>query len=100
MTDEQKKNQLSVEIDDVTAQGLYSNLAFITHSEQEFVIDFMFLSPQQPRAKVRSRIITSPKHAKRLLAALNDNLRKYENQFGAISSDTSSSFPTEPPIVH
>ena len=87
---EQEKNrtpaqpQLSVEIDDVTAQGMYCNLAFITHSEQEFVMDFMFLSPQAPKAKVRSRIITSPKHAKRFLTALADNLSKYEARFGTI----------------
>ena len=79
--------QLSVELDDVTAQGMYCNLAFITHSEQEFVMDFMFLSPQQPKAKVRARIITSPKHAKRFLAALADNIQKYEARFGPMPKD-------------
>ena len=84
---ETEKKQLQIEIDDVTAQGLYSNLAFISHSEQEFIMDFMFLSPQQPKAKVRSRVITSPKHAKRLLAELIDNVKKYEARFGAIPAD-------------
>lgn len=87
MADEPKKQELQIEIDDQTAQGVYCNLAFISHSEQEFVMDFMFLSPQQPKAKVRSRVITSPKHAKRFLAALADNLKKYEARFGAIPLD-------------
>ncbi len=82
---EKNQNQLQIEIDEATAQGMYSNLAFIAHSEQEFVLDFMFLSPQQPRAKVRARIITSPKHAKRFLQALADNIRRYEGHFGEIS---------------
>jgi hypothetical protein len=84
---EPEKKQLSIEIDDVTAQGMYSNLAFITHSEQEFVLDFMFLSPQQPKAKVRARIITSPKHAKRFLAALTENIQRYEARHGVIVND-------------
>lgn len=92
MAEPEKKpqQQLSIEIDDVTAQGMYSNLAFITHSEQEFVLDFMFLSPQQPKAKVRARIITSPKHAKRFLAALTDNIQRYEARHGVISNEPSS----------
>ncbi len=82
---EPEQKQLQIEIDDATAQGMYSNLAFITHSEQEFVLDFMFLSPQQPRAKVRARIITSPKHAKRFLHALAENIQRYESRFGEIA---------------
>ena len=78
------KNELHIDIDEATAQGVYANLAFITHSEQEFVMDFLFLSPQQRRAKVRARVITSPKHAKRLLAALADNIQRYEARHGAI----------------
>lgn len=81
---EPEKKELSIEIDDATAQGMYCNLAFITHSEQEFVVDFIFMFPQQPKAKVRSRIILSPKHAKRLLLALADNVKKYESRFGEI----------------
>ena len=84
---EPEKKQLQIEIDDVTAQGMYSNLAFIAHSEQEFVMDFMFLSPQQPKAKVRSRIITSPQHAKRFMAALIDNIKKFEARFGEIKGN-------------
>lgn len=81
---EPDKNQLQIEIDEATAQGMYSNLALITHSDQEFVMDFLFLSPQQPRAKVRSRIITSPKHAKRILQALTENIQRYEARHGLI----------------
>jgi hypothetical protein len=88
-----EKNQLQIEIDEATAQGLYANLAFITHSEQEFVLDFLFLAPQQSRAKVRSRIVTSPKHAKRLLAALADNLQRYEARYGAITVGEPPSAP-------
>lgn len=95
---EKKPHQLSIEIDDVTAQGMYSNLAFITHSEQEFVLDFMFLSPQQPKAKVRARIITSPKHAKRFLAALTDNIQRYEARNGVIPID--KNLPADNPDLY
>jgi hypothetical protein len=76
--------QIQIEIDDQTAQGVYSNLALISHAENEMFIDFIFLQPQVSKAKVRSRIITSPSHAKKLLLALEDNLRKYEARFGKI----------------
>ena len=99
MTEPEKK-QLQIEIDDVTAQGVYCNLAFIAHSEQEFVMDFMFLSPQQPKAKVRSRIITSPKHAKRFLAALADNIQKYEGRFGMIAPDAPAPGNTDGNMFH
>ena len=97
---EAEKKQVQIEIDDVTAQGLYSNLAFITHSEQEFIMDFLFLSPQQPKAKVRSRIITSPKHAKRFLAALIDNVKKYESRYGAIQNESAASDGQGPSVVN
>jgi hypothetical protein len=84
--DESKKNEMQIEIDDVTAQGVYVNLAMIGHTENEVVLDFIFLQPQAPKAKVRSRIITSPGHAKRLLAALQDNIAKYEAKFGPIKT--------------
>ena len=82
--EETKKPEIQIEIDDAAAQGIYTNLAMIGHSENEFIIDFIFLQPQAPKAKVRSRIITSPGHAKRLLAALQDNISKYEARFGEI----------------
>ena len=96
---EQEKKQLQIEIDEATAQGMYCNLAFLTHSEQEFVMDFMFLSPQQPKAKVRARVITSPKHAKRFLAALRDNIQKYEARFGAIAAEPAAP-ASEPGVFH
>ena len=89
-------NQIQIEIDDATAQGVYSNLALISHAENEIFIDFTFLQPQVAKAKVRSRIITSPSHAKKLLLALEDNLRKYEARFGKI--DLSSPSDGEPKI--
>jgi hypothetical protein len=82
--EEIKKPEIKIEIDENTAQGVYANLAMIGHSEDEFIVDFIFLQPQNPKAKVRARIVTSPGHAKRFLAALKDNVAKYEAQFGEI----------------
>ena len=83
---EKKPNEihLQVELDPVTAQGMYTNLAMVNHTETEFTINFLFIQPQQPRATVRARIISSPKHTKRLVEALKDNLAKYEKRFGTI----------------
>lgn len=80
MAEEQK--QLTLEIDDATSKGNYANFALIMHNQNEFVMDFAFLHPQ--KAKVVSRIITNPSHAKRLLAALNENVKQYEKKFGEI----------------
>ena len=79
-----KSMQLQVEMDDVTAQGIYSNLAGVTHSETEFIFDFLFLQPSQPKAKLRARIISSPVHTKRLMAALVENIKRYEERFGVV----------------
>ncbi len=76
--------QLQVSMDDETAQGAYVNMATVSHTETEFVLDFLYVQPQQPRAKVRSRIITSPRHVKRLIAALQDSLHRYEQRFGTV----------------
>lgn len=76
--------QLQIQLDDAIANGQYANLALVNHSETEFTLDFIYVQPQQPRAKVLSRIITNPKHLKRLLMALQDNLTKYESRFGPI----------------
>lgn len=83
-----KEVKLEIQLDDETAQGVYANLAVVNHTDAEFMLDFVFVQPQVPKAKVRSRIITSPRHAKRLLAALNDNIRKYEEKFGKIDLGT------------
>ena len=75
---------LQVEIDEATARGIYTNLALISHSETEFLLDFLFLQPQTPKAKVLARVVSSPIHLKRLLWALQDNVAKYEQRFGKI----------------
>jgi hypothetical protein len=82
--EQEKKNQIQIEIDDNTAQGVYVNLAMIGHSENEFIVDLIFIQPQGQKAKVRSRVIMSTGHAKRFLTALSDNIAKYEAQFGEI----------------
>ena len=81
-----KGQQINVELSDEVAEGIYSNLAMIAHSQSEFVVDFIRLMPGVPKAKVKSRIIITPDHAKRLLAALKDNIEKYEQSFGKIEN--------------
>lgn len=76
--------QLQIQLDDDVANGHYVNMALVNHTETEFTLDFIYVQPQQPRAKVRSRIITNPKHMKRLLLAMQDNVAKFESRFGAI----------------
>ena len=76
--------QIQLQIDESVAQGMYVNMAMLNHNETEFVIDFIYVQPQAPKAVVRARVINSPKHMKRLLAALQDNVAKYEAQFGKI----------------
>jgi len=77
--------QINVELPEEIAEGIYSNLAMIAHSNSEFVIDFIRLMPGVPKAKVKSRIIVTPDHAKRLLVALKENIEKYEAAFGKIN---------------
>jgi hypothetical protein len=76
--------QIQVELDDAIAQGIYTNLALVAHTETEFLFDFLFVQPQQPKAKVRARIISSPAHTKRFFLALRENLTRYEVRFGEI----------------
>ena len=80
----QPQFQLQLHVDDATAQGVYVNMAMVNHNETEFVMDFIYVQPQVPKAVVRSRVITSPKHLKRLVAAMQDNIARYEQQFGKI----------------
>ena len=80
-----QKNQLNIEISDEVAEGTYSNLAIITHSPNEFIVDFAQMMPGTPKAKVRSRVILNPLNAKRLYKALADNIAKYEQQYGTIT---------------
>jgi len=81
---EENKNQIDIELKEDIAQGTYSNLAVITHSTSEFVVDFVRIMPGVPKAEVKSRIILTPEHAKRLMLALQDNLNKYEAMNGKI----------------
>jgi hypothetical protein len=78
---------INIELTEEVAQGIYSNLAIIAHSSSEFVVDFVRIMPGIPKAKVKSRIILTPEHAKRLLLALQDNVLKYEAMHGAIKVD-------------
>ncbi len=82
---EKKPNQLNIELNEEVADGIYSNLAIITHSNAEFVIDFVRVMPGMPKARVKSRIVLTPQHAKRLMRALQDNIEKYEAVHGQIS---------------
>jgi len=83
---ENNVNQISIELKEDVAQGTYSNLAIITHSSSEFVIDFVRIMPGIPKAEVKSRIILTPEHAKRLLMALKDNIAKFETTHGTIKT--------------
>tara|TARA_B100001540_G_scaffold316074_1_gene344964 strand:- start:228 stop:545 length:318 start_codon:yes stop_codon:yes gene_type:complete len=88
------KNKLNIELSDEVAAGIYSNLAVINHSVSEFFIDFIQLMPNVPKAKVRSRIILSPEHSKRLLLALKNNIETYEKNYGKIKDiNSSNNFP-------
>lgn len=80
-------HQINIELGESEAEGIYSNLAIISHSNAEFIIDFTRILPGVPKAKVFSRIIMSPTHAKLLLRALGENIKKFENQFGEIKVD-------------
>lgn len=82
--DIKKDGQLQIELKEDVAQGVYSNLAVIAHSSSEFVMDFVRIMPGVAKAQVKSRIVMTPEHTKRLVLALQDNLRKYEAQFGEI----------------
>jgi hypothetical protein len=96
MADKENKgnnNQLNIELPEDIAEGIYSNLAIISHSNSEFVIDYVRLVPNTPKAKVKARIILSPAHAKRLLRALADNVDKYEARFGKIDEPDAGNPP-------
>lgn len=81
---EEEENQINIELSEEMAEGVYANLVMIAHSNSEFVLDFIRLMPGVPKAKVKSRVILTPEHAQRLLTALQDNISKYEDNFGEI----------------
>ncbi|WP_420552663.1 DUF3467 domain-containing protein [Tenacibaculum aiptasiae] len=82
--EDHKEPQLNIELDQDTAEGTYCNLAIINHSVSEFIVDFINMMPGVPKAKVKSRIILTPQHAKRLSKALAENVRKFEQAHGEI----------------
>lgn len=84
MSDQQVPNQINIEISEEIAEGQYANLAIITHSHSEFVIDFVNVMPGTPKSKVKSRIVLTPFHAKRLMKALVENVKKFEAANGTI----------------
>ena len=96
MADLKKPNQINIELTEDVAQGIYSNLAVITHSSSEFILDFVRIMPGVPKAKVKSRVILTPEHAKRLLMALQDNVKKYETMHGPIRNAEKPSGPVMP----
>jgi hypothetical protein len=92
-TPQPAQNQLNIELNEEMAEGIYSNLAIITHSNAEFVVDFISVMPGIPKAKVKSRIILTPQHAKRFMKAVVDNIKKYESIHGVIQEQEPISIP-------
>lgn len=90
---ENPSNQLNIELNDEVAEGIYSNLALITHSPSEFVIDYIQVMPGMPKARVKSRIVLTPQHAKRLMKALADNIGKFEQAHGKIKDTEMNALP-------
>lgn len=93
MDDNNQQNQVNIELSEEIAEGIYSNLAIISHSHSEFVLDFIRLMPNVPKAKVKARIIVTPQHAKRLMKALAENVKKFEQQYGLIEDTDQPQFP-------
>ncbi|HLS10613.1 MAG TPA: DUF3467 domain-containing protein [Flavobacteriaceae bacterium] len=95
MADNKNKNKgkINIQLDDEVAEGIYCNLAIINHSVSEFVVDFVKVMPGVPKSKVKSRIILTPQHAKRLLKALNDNVVRFEKKHGEIKDFEQPSIP-------
>ena len=90
----QGQQQIDINLDEATAEGVYSNMAIISHSTSEFVIDFIRIMPGVPKAKVKSRVVLTPEHAKRLLISIQDNVAKYESMFGEIKIPQAKDKPT------
>ncbi len=93
----EQQNQINIELTEEMADGSYANLAIIQHSFAEFVIDFANIMPGAPKAKVKSRIVMTPQHAKKLMRALIDNIKKYETQNGVIKEHDQVQMPFNPP---
>ena len=93
MENNNPQGQINIELDEQVAEGIYSNLAIINHSNSEFVVDFVTLMPGVPKAKVKSRIILTPQHAKRFLKALNENVQRFEAAHGKIEEGEQPAIP-------
>lgn len=95
MEDNNKPAQMNINIElpEKVAEGIYSNLAIITHSNSEFIIDFIRIMPGVPKAKVKSRILLTPQHAKRLLKALKENMTRYEQIHGIVDDSDANTLP-------
>lgn len=87
MQQQQDENQIDIELTEEEATGTYANLVMITHSPSEFILDFISMMPGVPKAKVVKRMVLTPDHAKRLVNALQDNIKRYEEQFGEIQTE-------------
>ena len=98
MNDQSNEGQLKIELSDEIAEGTYANLAVMAHSTSEFIVDFIRVMPGVPKASVKSRIILAPEHAKRLLYALNDNIKRYERENGEIRLREEINLPPMGPI--
>jgi len=91
--DKQQQKQINIELDEKIAEGTYSNLAIINHSVSEFVVDFISMMPGAPKAKVKSRIVLTPQHAKKFLKALSDNVNRFEKAHGNIKDYEQPTIP-------
>lgn len=89
----EEQEQINIELDEKIAEGIYSNLAIINHSNSEFVLDFITIMPGVPKAKVKSRIVLTPQHAKRLLRAIGDNIHRFEKAHGDIKESETPPIP-------
>ncbi|WP_281235007.1 DUF3467 domain-containing protein [Flavobacterium gelatinilyticum] len=89
----QQQDQINIELDETIAEGIYSNLAIINHSSSEFVLDFVSIMPGIPKAKVKSRIVLTPQHAKRLLRAIGENIHRFEAAHGEIKETEQAPIP-------
>lgn len=93
MEENKNNKKINIDLSEDVAEGIYSNLAIITHSHAEFIVDFVKMLPGIPKAKVKSRIILTPEHAKRLTKALNENIRKFEAMHGPIKESKDGGMP-------
>jgi len=93
MENNNQQGQINIELDEKIAEGIYSNLAIINHSNSEFVLDFIAIMPGVPKAKVKSRIVLTPQHAKRLLKAMAENIQRFEAAHGKIEEGEQPHIP-------